>query len=134
MKILLTILCAIMVLFGGGCALLLAGGNGIGNLFQALPFAFIPGGIAALNVAVLAALWGFAKPSPGVFIILVILDGLVVLAVLLAWASMGLADSELNMLAGLTAAAFAAKGLLNFAMLKEAGSRTEPNDKPGNLP
>lgn len=134
MKILLTILCAIMVLFGGGCALVLVGGSGIGSVLQSVPFALIPGGIAALNLAVLAALWGFAKPSKAVFITLVILDGLVVLAILASWASMGLSDSELNMLAGLTAGAFAAKGILTFAMLKEPDLGGGAQDTQGPRP
>ena len=123
MKILLTILCGLMVLFAGGCALLLVGGSGFGGMFQSVPFALIPGGIAVLNLAVLGAIWGFAKPSRAAFITLMVLDALVVLIILVTWASFGLADSQVNMLAGLTAGAFAAKGLLTGAVLQEAPAK-----------
>jgi hypothetical protein len=119
MKILLTILCAIMVLFGGGCALLLFSGAGYNGMFQSVPLALIPAGIAALNLGVLAALWGFARASKPVFVTLIILDAVVVLLVLVTWFGFGLADSEVNTLAGLTAGAFAAKGILTFATLKD---------------
>lgn len=123
MKILLTILCGLMVLFAGGCALLLVGGSGFGGMFQSVPFALIPGGIAVLNLAVLGAMWGIAKPSRAVFITLMVLDALVVLIVLVTWGAFGLADSQVNMLAGLTAGAFAAKGLLTGAVLQEAPAK-----------
>ena len=123
MKIMLTILCGLMVLFGWGCALLLVGGSGFGGMFQSVPFALIPGGIAVLNLAVLGAIWGFAKPSRAAFITLMVLDALVVLIILVTWASFGLADSQVNMLAGLTAGAFAAKGLLTGAVLQEAPAK-----------
>jgi hypothetical protein len=120
MKIILTILCAIMVLFGGGCAIVLMGGSGIGGVFNAVGFAALPGGIAALNIAVLMALWGKSKPGSWVFVTLAILDLVVVCAVLLLWASFGLSDPVTNWIAGLTAAAFGAKGILTLVYLKEA--------------
>ena len=123
MKIMLTILCGLMVLFAGGCALLLVSGSGYNGMFQSVPFALIPGGIAVLNLAVLGAIWGFAKPSRAAFITLMVLDALVVLIILVTWASFGLADSQVNMLAGLTAGAFAAKGLLTGAVLQEAPAK-----------
>jgi len=119
MKILLTIFCVLMVLFGGGCAIVLVGGAGIGNALSAAPFALLPGGVAALNIAVLAALWGKARPAKWAFVTLVILDALVVLAILIAWGSFGLSEPALNWMAALTAAAFAAKGILTAATLKE---------------
>ena len=53
MKIILTIFCVCVILFGGGCAVLLSS-SGIGQLI------LIPLAIVALNFAVLAALynWG----------------------------------------------------------------------------
>ena len=53
MRILLGILCGIMVLFGGGCAIVAAAAG---------PVALVPAGIATLNVLVLIALFGTAKP------------------------------------------------------------------------
>lgn len=53
MKIILTIMCACIILFGGGCAVLLAS-SGVGGLI------LLPLAIVALNLAVLAALHGWA--------------------------------------------------------------------------
>ena len=120
-----------MVLFGGGCALLLVGGSGYGGMFQSVPLALIPGAIAVLNLAVLAAMWGFAKPSKPAFIALMALDALVVLIILVTWGSFGLADSEVNMLAGLTAEAFAAKGLLTGALRRELPAKQADSSSHG---
>jgi len=120
MKILLTILCAVIVLFAGGCALILIAPSSFGGLFAVPLGAVIPGGIAALNVLVIAALWGRAKPRKAVFYTLVVLDALVVAGLGIAWAGMGTGDSELNTLAGLTIGAFAAKGLLTYFYIHDA--------------
>lgn len=112
MKVLLGIFCGLMVLFAGGCALLLAGSSGYGGMFQSLPLAFIPAGVAALNVLVLIALFGMKQTHLWAFVVLAILDALVVLITLVAWVSNGFGDSEINVLAALLAGAFAAKGVL----------------------
>ncbi|MCB1380408.1 MAG: hypothetical protein KDK89_18875 [Alphaproteobacteria bacterium] len=114
MKILLTILSAIMVLFAGGCTLMMLGSGGGGAMFLGGGgLALIPGGVLALNLAMLAALWGKARPGKWVFVTLAILDAIVVAIVLLTWSSFGLGDPSLNWLAGLTAFGFAVKGVLS---------------------
>ena len=118
MKVLLSILCGLIVLFTGGCALLAIGGVGITGVLTSGPLALIPGGIAALNIMVLAALWGFGKPNKAVFVTLVVLDALVVVALAAAWTSVGGGDGELNVLASLIIAAFAVKGLLTAFYLR----------------
>ena len=63
MKIILTIMCGAIILFGGGCALLLVG-SGVDQLVL-LPLALV-----ALNLAVLAALYGWANmPSWPLYIL-----------------------------------------------------------------
>lgn len=119
MKVLLTILCALMVLFAGGCGLLLFTGAGYSGMFESLPGVLIFGGIAALNVLVLAALWGQARTRPWVFYTLTALDALVVVALGLIWAGFGLRDSEINLLGGLLVGGFAAKGLLTFFYVRD---------------
>ncbi|HRX37398.1 MAG TPA: hypothetical protein P5337_13480 [Aestuariivirga sp.] len=119
MKVILTIFCILVILFAGGCALVLFAESGTSAALSALSLALIPGGIVALNVAVIAALWGMAKPGSWVFIVLAILDAIVVLFVLAFWASSGWGDPSLDMLTLLTAAAFAAKGALSIAVLKD---------------
>ncbi len=54
MKIILTIMCACIILFGGGCAALLVS-SGVDQL------ALLPLALVALNLAVLAALYGWAN-------------------------------------------------------------------------
>lgn len=65
MKAVLAIFCGLMVLFAGGCALVLFSGSGYSGTFESLPGALIFGGIAALNLLVLAALSGKRKPRAG---------------------------------------------------------------------
>ena len=77
MKIILAIFCGLMVLFAGGCALILVSGSGYNGMFQSLPMAVIPGGIAALNVLVLLALFGARKPQGWAFYVLAVVDVLV---------------------------------------------------------
>lgn len=119
MKILLSILCAIMVLFAGGCSFLLFAGSGFNGMFDSIPGAAIFGGIAALNVLVLVALWGWGKTRPWVFYTLTVLDALVVVALGIVWASFGTGDRDVNTLGGLLIGAFAAKGLLTFFYVRE---------------
>jgi len=114
MKVLLTILCAIVVLFAGGCALIIAGGSGISGTLFATPFALLPGGLAALNVLVIGALWGKIKAKPWAFLALVILDAAVVVILLGLAISSGLRTTEDALLVVLPAAAVAAKGILTF--------------------
>ena len=112
MKVILTIFCILVILFAGGCTLMLS--NAGGGVASVIPLV-----IVGLNLAVIAALWGFGRPAKWVFVILAILDAIVVLLVLAFWASAGWGDPSLDMLTLLTAVAFAAKGALSIAVLKD---------------
>ena len=107
MKIILTILCGLMVLFAGGCTIL-AGAAG--------PLAIVPAGLVVLNVLVLGAMHGFANPRKWVFYTLAILDVLAVMGLMIAWSSLGMTDDQLNILAVLLVAAFTVKAALTFVM------------------
>ena len=61
MKIILGIICGLVVLFAGGCAIMLVVAQATDSGAAAL--ALIPGGIAALNVLVLMALFGKSQPQ-----------------------------------------------------------------------
>jgi hypothetical protein len=63
----LTILCAMVILFTGGCAL---------GLFVVglVPVAAVLGGIAAANIAVIVSLYGHEKPPGIVYLLLAGLD------------------------------------------------------------
>ena len=114
MKIILAILCALMVLFSGGCALILFVGSGFNGMFQSMPSALIFGGVALLNVLVLAALFGKRKPQPWAFYTLAVLDVLVVLALVLMWSGFGLKDSGINVIGSALIGGFALKAALTF--------------------
>ena len=107
MKVLLTIFCGLFILFTGGCALTLLSGGGGGQLIAAGL-----GLVAALNVVLLAGLWGKGGRWLPAFYILGVADillGLVGgLAVLLF--QLGQNDYGLGSLAILAAAMFVLKG------------------------
>ena len=67
MKIILTIMCVCVVIFGGSCAVLLSNQN-IGVLI------FLPLAIVALNLAVLGALYGWANVPAWPLYILAVID------------------------------------------------------------
>ena len=77
MRMVLGILCGLMILFAGGCAMVLLGAG-------ALPVAVIPGAVVAANVLVILALQGKRKPSFGAFAALACLDLLVGVPMLVA--------------------------------------------------
>ena len=112
MKIILAIFCGLMVLFAGGCALLLVSGSGYNGMFQSLPMAAIPGGIAALNVLVLLALFSARTPQVWAFYVLAVIDVLVILVLAVMWMSYGLKDSEINFLGSVLLGGLAVKALL----------------------
>ena len=119
MKIILTILCGLMILFAGGCTVL-AGAAGL--------VAIIPAGVVVLNGLVLGAMYGFASPAKWAFNTLAILDGLAVILLTVAWLSFGMTDNGLNILALLLISAFAVKGALTYA----TGSRIAAGGGPKN--
>ena len=85
MKTILGIICALVVLFAGGCAVVLLVSQ-VTDSGAAL-LALIPGGIAALNVLILMALYGKSRPQRWAFYVLAALDvaGAVIMAMF--WSS-----------------------------------------------
>jgi hypothetical protein len=124
MRILLGIFCGLMVLFAGGCALLLAAGSGFGGMFQSLPLAAIPGGIAVLNVLVLLTLFGSRNPQRWAFHALAGIDAVAAVIVAVAWAGMGTGDSEVNTLAAVAIGILALKGALTVIAARSVAART----------
>jgi hypothetical protein len=117
MKILLTVLCAIMVLFSGGCVVMLGGNVG--------PLSLIPLGVAVLNGLVLAVIFGWAKAAPGAFYTLVVLDVIVVVGLTIATFSFGASDASIYPWGFLLVAGFALKGLLTWLYLKSINQAGE---------
>lgn len=124
MKVILAIFCVLMVLFAGGCALLLVSGSGYNGMFQSLPLALIPGGVAALNVLLLVTMFGTKQTHLWAFYVLAVLDVLVVLILLVAWVSVGFKDSDMNTLGALLVAAFTVKAVLTVLTARSLTGRT----------
>ena len=86
MKTILAILAALVVLFAGGCALVLLLGTVTGDP-ASLSFALIPGGVAALNVLLLMGLYGKGPPRRWAFYLLALVDAAAVLILGGIWVS-----------------------------------------------
>ncbi len=119
MKIILGIFCVLMALFAGGCALILFSGSGYNGMFQSLPMATIPGGIAALNVLVLVALFGRAKPQAWAFHALVVIDVAAIAILALVWASLGFQDSGVNVFGAVLIGLIGIKAVLTYLAAKK---------------
>ena len=113
MKILLTILCVGMALFGGGCALLASSYVGIVGL---VPFV-----ILVLNGLILAGLWGWQNPWWPAFYILGIADLLITAAVLFALAAYTTSGDPTTVWAIAAAGGFALKGILTLQYARAGG-------------
>ena len=114
MKILLIILCAIMLLFSGGCFILLGGNVGALSL--------IPLAAAILNGFVLAAIFGWTKAPPVLFYILVVLDIIVAISLGVALVSYGASDPTIYPWGLLLIGGFALKGLLTWLYVKSVAA------------
>lgn len=121
MKILLGIFCGLMVLFAGGCALILVAEGTYPSGGGMVPLAAFPAAVAALNVLVLAALFGKA-PRRWAFFLLAVLDGIAALALLIIWVATGFADSAVNVFAVILIGAIALKGIITVAVARKLGS------------
>jgi hypothetical protein len=111
MKVLLAILCLIMILFGGGCAVALGGAG---------TFSLLPIGIVALNGIVLAAIFGWAKPPKPVFYVLAVVDFIIAIGFSIMVLGFGGLDRDLAIWAVLLIGGFAIKGALTWAYMRSA--------------
>jgi hypothetical protein len=83
MKIILAILCVLVVLFAGGCALILIADGSYSSGSGIVALSVVPGSIAALNVVVLLGMFGRYEPQRWAFYLLAGVDVLAALALLL---------------------------------------------------
>jgi hypothetical protein len=88
-KIILAIFCGLMVLFAGGCALILIADGSYSSGSGSVAFAVVPGSVAALNVLMLLGMFGKKEPQRWAFYVLAGVD--VVAALLLLVISLSLA-------------------------------------------
>jgi hypothetical protein len=117
MKILLAILCAIMVLFGGGCALTLLAflGNDSsgGGLLVLIPLA-----VLVFNMLVLVAIFGWSNPWLPAFYILAVVDIIVAASTIIAYAAFSANDPTMLPWSLLMAGGFGLKGWLTWQYVR----------------
>ena len=108
MKILLSILCGIIVLFVGGCVMSLGGGGG--------PIIWASWAIVIANLLLIAAMWGMPGPMRALFIAMAVLD--VAVALLLGGVVLAESGSDPGLLFWglLIAVAFLVKAGFSYKM------------------
>lgn len=117
MKIILGIICGLVVLFAGGCAVMLAA-SGLSGDSGAVAFALIPGGIAALNVLVLMALFGKSQPQRWALYVLAVLDVLGAIIMAIFWSSISFQVSDIWTLAAPVIAILLVKAVLTVLVAR----------------
>jgi quinol-cytochrome oxidoreductase complex cytochrome b subunit len=88
MKIILGIFCALVVLFAGGCALILLSELMYGGGSETVALALIPAAVAALNILVLIPLFGSSPPRRWAFYLLAGVDVMAALGIGAVWGAM----------------------------------------------
>ena len=125
MKIILAIFCGLMVLFAGGCALiLLAEGSTSGGIAGTAPLALIPGAVAVLNVLVLLALYGKGAPRRWPFYVLSAVDVVAALALGAVWASVSAQAPDTAVIAVPLIGALLLKAVLTVRVARGLGGPT----------
>lgn len=120
MKIILGTFCGLMLLFVGGCALMLFANAGQGGGIAAtMPAILIMGGVAALNVLILLTLFSSFGKHVWAFYVLGVIDLLVMGGLMLLWSTLGFADSGLNMIGIILVGGLGLKALLTFIAAKK---------------
>jgi hypothetical protein len=118
MKTLLIILCSIMLLFGGGCAIVL---GGVGGGFREMgPLILIPIAVAVLNGLVLVALFGMSEPWRPAFYVLMVADIFIAASTLFSTFAFSAGDTSIIPWALAMAGGFGLKGFLTWRYLVEA--------------
>lgn len=124
MKIILGIICGLVVLFAGGCALVLLFSQLSGDS-GAVALALIPGGIAALNVLVLMALFGKSEPQRWAFYVLAGLDVAGIIIMSIFWSSISFQVSDIWTLAVPVIAVLLLKAVLTVLVARRLPARAE---------
>jgi hypothetical protein len=120
MKIILGIICGLVVLFAGGCAIMLVVAQATDSGAAAL--AVIPGGIAALNVLILMALFGKAQPQRWAFHVLAGLDVVVAIILGILWTSISDQISDFWTIAAPVIAVLLLKAVLTVLVARKLPS------------
>ena len=118
MKIILGIICGLVVLFAGGCAIMLAFSS-ISDGSGMILFALIPGGIAVLNVLVLMALFGTSQPQGWAFYVLAGLDVVAALVLAIFWNSISFQVNDFWAIAVPVIAVLLVKAVLTVSVARQ---------------
>jgi hypothetical protein len=118
MKIILAIFCGLMVLFAGGCALILIVDGGYSSGSGSVALAAVPGSVAALNVVMLLGMFGKQEPQRWAFYLLAGVDVLAALALAALWASLAPQMADIAVIAVPLIGLFLLKAVLTVLMLR----------------
>ena len=124
MKIILGIMCGLVVLFAGGCAVILVIAQATDSGAAAL--ALIPGGVAALNVLVLLALFGKQQPQRWAFYVLAALDVVAAIVMAIFWSSISFQVSDIWTLAVPVIAVLLLKAVLTVLVARKLPAAGNP--------
>ena len=124
MKIILGIICGLVVLFAGGCAIVLVLAEMTDRGAAAL--ALIPGGIAALNVLILMALFGKSQPQRWAFYVLAGLDVVGAVAMAMFWSSFSFQVSDIWTIAAPVVAVLLFKAVLTVLVARQLPNAGNP--------
>lgn len=124
MKIILGIMCGLVVLFAGGCAVILVIAQATDSGAAAL--ALIPGGVAALNVLVLLALFGKQRPQRWAFYVLAALDVVAAIIMAIFWSSISFQVSDIWTLAVPVIAVLLLKAALTVLVARKLPAAGNP--------
>lgn len=117
MKIILGIMCGLVVLFAGGCAVMLLAAQVTDS--GAAMLALIPAAVAVLNVLVLLALFGRQRPQPWAFYLLAGLDVLGAIVMAMFWSSISFQVGDIWTLAVPVIAVLLAKAVVTVLVARK---------------
>lgn len=117
MKTILGIICGLVVLFAGGCAVVLLVSQVTDSGAAAL--ALIPGAIAALNVLILMALYGKSRPQRWAFYVLAALDVAGAVAMGMFWSSFSFQVGDIWTIAAPVMAVLLVKAVLTVLVARQ---------------
>ena len=118
MKIILAILCALVVLFAGGCAVMLLY-DGVTGTSGAIAVAIIPAAIAVLNALVLMAILGRGKAQRPAFYTLAVLDVIGAGLAVTFWSAISFQVSDIWTIAAPVMAVLLVKAVLTILVARK---------------
>lgn len=116
MKVVLTIFCVLMALFGGGCAIVIGAEVGAWVVLPVLTFVF--------NAFILVVLWGWKKPWKPAFHILAVADFVLALSLAVPLFLSPVDEVGFWVVIMAFSVAFIAKGLLTLKFAKGVSDGT----------